>query len=83
MKTLRIMGEPYDAEKIVKGNNYIIGYNGNVEEFKISGISDFTDFRLDNGAYYDNEETETVVDPQVAQNTADIQYISLMMGVVL
>ena len=46
MKTLFISGEELQAERVVKTNTDIIGYNGNTEVFSFKGISDFTQFKL-------------------------------------
>lgn len=46
MKKLIFNGEEYEAERIVKTNTDIIGYNGNQEVFAFRGISDFSQFTL-------------------------------------
>lgn len=53
MKTLIFNNEEYQAERIVKTNTDIIGYNGNAEVFSFKGISDFSLFQLANGEVFD------------------------------
>jgi hypothetical protein len=55
MKTLTFMGEEYEAERIVKTNTDIIGYNGNSEVFSFKGISDFSLFQLAEGEIFDTD----------------------------
>jgi hypothetical protein len=55
MKTLTFMGEEYEAERIVKTNTDIIGYNGNSEAFSFKGISDFSYFQLAEGEEWDTD----------------------------
>lgn len=56
MMTLIYNGEKLVAERIVKTNDGIIGYNGQVEIFKFSGISDFSLFTLAEGQEFDLPE---------------------------
>lgn len=51
MKNLLFNGESYEAEKIIKTNTSIIGYNGDTEVFAFRGISDFSLFELQDGEY--------------------------------
>ena len=55
MKTLTVNGEEYQAERIVKTDTGIIGYNGNQEVFAFRGISDFTQFQLASGETFDTD----------------------------
>ena len=55
MKTLTVNNETYQAERIVKTNTSIIGYNGNTEVFVFRGISDFTQFKLAEGESFDTD----------------------------
>lgn len=55
MKTLTVNNETYQAERIVKTNTDIIGYNGNTEVFVLRGISDFTQFKLAEGESFDSD----------------------------
>ena len=55
MKTLFISGEELQAERVVKTNTDIIGYNGNTEVFSFKGISDFTQFKLAEGEVWDTD----------------------------
>ena len=56
MKTLTVNNEEYQAERIVKTNASIIGYNGNTEVFAFRGISDFNQFQLAEGQEWDIDE---------------------------
>lgn len=56
MKTLIFNNEEYQAERIVKTNTDIIGYNGNAEVFSFKGISDFSLFQLAEGQEWDIDE---------------------------
>lgn len=47
MKTLTFLSEDYEAERIVKTENSIIGYIGKDEVFSFRGISDFSVFEID------------------------------------
>jgi len=65
MKTLLFNGETYEAEKIIKTDSDIIGYDldDNVV-FSFKGISDFTLFQLEEGQHWDikiNLEQENVL----------------------
>lgn len=53
MKTLTVNGREFEAERIVKTNDNIIGYNGDNVVFKFSGISDFSGFELEEGQDFD------------------------------
>jgi hypothetical protein len=56
MKILNFSGETYQAERIVKTDANIIGYNGNAEVFSFKGISDFSLFQLAEGQEWDIDE---------------------------
>lgn len=59
MKNLTFNNEIYQAKRIVKTDSDIIGYNGNTEVFAFRGISDFSQFALDEGQEWDiDEKTE-------------------------
>lgn len=47
MKTLTLNGKTYSADRIVKHEDSVIGYTGNDEVFRFSGISDFSGYELD------------------------------------
>lgn len=51
MKTLLFNGETFEAEKIIKTDTSIIGYNDETEVFAFRGISDFNLFELQDGEY--------------------------------
>ena len=55
MKTLTFNNEDYQAERIVKTDTNIIGYNGNskIPAWGFYGISDFTQFTLAEGETWD------------------------------
>lgn len=59
MKTLHFGGEVFQAERIVKTETSIIGYNGTTEVFAFRDINDFSKFKLENGEEFDlDEKTE-------------------------
>jgi len=50
MKKLKVNGETFEAEKVIKTDKDIIGYDINDNEiFSFKGISDFTGFVLKDG----------------------------------
>lgn len=49
MRTLTVLGEQFEAERVVKTTDSIIGYNGQAEVFAFRGISDFSAFEIDGG----------------------------------
>lgn len=53
MKKLNFNGQIFESERIIKTNDSIIGYNGDVVVFKFSGISDFSGFTLADGQMFD------------------------------
>ena len=70
MKKLKFNGEEYEAERIVKTNTDIIGYNGNQEVFAFRGINDFSAFQLADGQEYDispeQEKEQRITDLELA-----------------
>ena len=56
MKTLHLDGEVFQAERIVKTDTSIIGYDGITEVFAFRGINDFSKFKLENGEEFDLDE---------------------------
>lgn len=63
----------YSAEKIVKNENSIIGYNGANEVFSFKGVSDFSLFKLKNGSTYDVEvNTEEMLLEEIANLKVEI-----------
>lgn len=70
MKKLIHDGEEYIAEKIVKTDTDIIGYNGETEVFVFRGISDFSQFQLAEGQEWDvdpeTEKEQRITDLEVA-----------------
>lgn len=53
MKRLKHASEIFEADIMVKGPDYIIGYTGGLEVFSFRGVSDFSEFELLDGAEYD------------------------------
>lgn len=56
MKRLIFLNETFEAEKIVKTNDSVIGYNGQNEVFAFRGVSDFSLFKLAEGQEFDTSE---------------------------
>lgn len=56
MKVLNFNKLQYEAECIVKTNDSITGYNGDVVVFKFSGVSDFSAFTLADEQEFDVPE---------------------------
>ena len=56
MKALLVNDELYQAEKIVKKESSIIGYNGESEVFAFRGINNFNKFELEEGQEFDVDE---------------------------
>lgn len=67
MKKLVFNGEEYQAEKIIKGTDYIIGKDINDKElFSFNGVSDFSLFTLKDNAEFDIEEN--LIDKLILDN---------------
>lgn len=56
MKTMNFNGEQYQAEKIIKTSDSIVGYNGNSEVFAFRVVNDFSLFVLEEGQEWDVDE---------------------------
>lgn len=56
MKKIKFLDSEYQAEKIVKHDDYIKGYINDVEVFSFEGISDFSHYRLLDNQVYDQKE---------------------------
>lgn len=57
IKTLKFCGKDFQAEKITKQDNNIIGQDNNGNEtFAFRGISDFSQFTLEEGQTFDTEQ---------------------------
>ncbi len=56
MKRLFAFGESYEAKKIVKTSDSIIGYNGDTEVFVFRGIKDWSQYQLADGQEWDIDE---------------------------
>lgn len=55
MKTLTFNNEEFNAERIVKTDTDIVGYDGIQEVFAFRGISDFSQFQLAEGETWDTD----------------------------
>lgn len=67
MKILIFNNEEYQADKIIKNKNNIIGKDLDGKEvFRFNGISDFSLFKLEDGADFDTEEN--LVDKLILDN---------------
>lgn len=76
MKILLVNGEQFQAEKIVKTNDSIIGFDINGKEiFLFKGITDFSRFQL-------KDENGNLIDIPVGQNEIEILHsqIETMQG---
>lgn len=58
MKKLLFAGQEYEAERIIKNVDSLIGYSSNVIVFEFRGVTDFSFFRLEGGAGFDTEPTQ-------------------------
>lgn len=67
------MEEPYYCTKAIKGTDFIILYNGDIEVGSFIGISDFSGYRLEGGEYSSPE-------PTPEERTQSIIDYNLMMG---
>ena len=82
MKKLMFMDSEYKAERIVKTENSITGYNGDIVAFKFSGVSDFSGFTLEEEQEYDVPDS-TEIDKlrmEQAQANAELVQLIMMMG---
>lgn len=73
MKKLIIGEKILEAERIVKTEKEIIGYNGESKVFAFRSVNDFSKFSLDNGQEYD------VDDKEVLQNRIDDLELFILM----
>lgn len=84
MKTLCFADQTYQAEEIVKTKDNIIGYvNGN-EVFSIRGISDFSQFTLDEGQVFDKPKLTDLENLRLElarSNTQMMEHIIALTGV--
>ena len=81
MKILIINNEEFQAEKIIKNANSIIGYIEGKETFSFKGIKDFSLFKLKDGAEFDTEEkTEELLLKEIAK--LKIEIIQLKRGTI-
>lgn len=76
MKILDFNDEKFEAVKIIKTDTDIIGQDSSGNEiFAFKGISDFSQFTLEEGQEFDTTESTLA-----ESNRADIDYIMLMQG---
>lgn len=72
IKTLTFNGEQYEAERIVKTDTDIIGYNkgSDIPVFSFKGIADFTQYQLTTGETFDidpeQEKEQRIADLELA-----------------
>lgn len=67
MKTLIFTNHEYEAERIVKTDDSIVGYTDDIVVFKFSGISDFNGFVLADEQEFD-EPPFSEIEQLKAQN---------------
>ena len=73
MKKLLFSNQEFEAECIVKTNDSIIGYNGDIIAFKFSGISDFSGFTLE-----ENQEFN-LAEPTDKERIEQLENMLIMM----
>lgn len=74
MKRLYFLNEIYEAEKIIKKGDSIIGYNGDSEDFTFKGITNWSLFSIEGGFDPDPEQEKE-------QHIADIEAaIAALLG---
>ena len=56
MKILKFLEVEYQAEKIVKHDDYIKGYINDIEVFSFEGISDFSHYQLLDNQEFDQKD---------------------------
>lgn len=68
MKALNFNNEKFEADKIIKTETDIVGYDSKgTEVFAFRGISDFTKFELEEGQTFDVEQNaEETISKEVA-----------------
>lgn len=59
MKKLIHLGQTFEAERIVKTADSIIGYNGDAKVFAFRGIKDWSQYQLADGQEWDMDEQAT------------------------
>lgn len=76
MKLLNFSNEQFQAEKIVKTDTDIVGYDSNRNElFTFRGISDFSGFTLEEGQTFNTEEPseQEALNAQLLKENADMK----------
>ena len=79
MKVLTFNHTEYTAEKIVKTDDSIIGYNNDSATFKFSGITNFDEFTLDDGQEFDAPEPSEIDKLRIEQAQANAELVQLIM----
>lgn len=77
MKKLEAFGEGFEAERIVKTADSIIGYNGQAEVFAFRGITDFSLFVID--GEYDQPQEDSL---SVRLATAEAETAALNLAII-
>lgn len=80
MKKLLFNNTEFQAERIVKTSDSIVGYSGNSEIFAFRGISDFSLFSLGENQEWDINEIEKLRIDQAQANAELVQLIMTMGG---
>lgn len=80
MKTIIFNGEEWQAEKIIKSADSIIGKNDSKEVFSFRGINDFSLFSLEEGHDWDVDEL-TQIKQQLEVTQEALDFILMNRGV--
>ncbi|WP_419890730.1 hypothetical protein [Paenibacillus xylanexedens] len=79
MRTLTALGEQFEAKRIVKTVDSIIGYSDQTEVFAFRGVSDFSTFEID-GEYDeptpDISQEVDLLKQQLAESKAENQRLA-------
>lgn len=70
MKQLKLLEEIFEAERVVKTADSIVGYNRESEVFAMRGISDFKGYELLDDAEWDIPTESLTAEELQAENTA-------------
>lgn len=84
MKKLYFADQTYQAEEIVKTKDSIVGYVNGDEVFSFRGISDFTQFTLEDGQVFDKPKLTDVENLRLElarSNTQMMEHIIALTGV--
>ncbi|MEY9973175.1 hypothetical protein ABH966_003559 [Lysinibacillus sp. RC46] len=82
MRKLKYFDNEYEAEIIVKKENSIEGYIDDSKVFSFNGVTDFTNFTLEDGESFDKNAPLTELEllrMEISKNNAEIiEFIKLM-----